>query len=79
MNNGRKHLLTAVAASAVLSLSVLGLGWHAAAESHGGAGKSVATQWPGAQGSSVVYEAAGETPATQWPKAQGSSVGAEGV
>lgn len=53
MNNGKKKL-TAVAVSAVLSLSVLGLTWQAAAESHGATSKTVATQWPGAQGSVAI-------------------------
>ncbi|MFH8681076.1 hypothetical protein [Streptomyces lydicus] len=52
MNNGKKKL-AAVAVSAVLSLSVLGLIWQAATESHGATSKTVATQWPGAQGFSV--------------------------
>lgn len=73
MNNGKKKLI-ATALSAVLSLSVLGLAWQAAAESPGSTSKTVATQWPGAQGSSVSHGANGMTPATQWPGAQGSSV-----
>ncbi|WP_328326108.1 MULTISPECIES: hypothetical protein [unclassified Streptomyces] len=59
MNNGKKKL-TAVAVSAVLSLSVIGLTWQAAAESHGSTRQTVATQWPPAQGSSVSSTVVGK-------------------